>query len=38
MFEATTNHTAHKAMKRAHAERSEALVQGWRWLVRSARR
>lgn len=38
MIEATTNPAARKAMKKAHAERSEALSTAWKWLVRSARR
>lgn len=38
MIEATTNPAARNAMKKAHAERSEALSTAWNWLVRSARR
>ena len=38
MIEATTNPAARDAMKKAHADRSEALSTAWKWLVRSARR
>lgn len=32
MFEATTNPAARTAMKKAHAQRSEALASAWSWL------
>lgn len=38
MFEATTNPAARTAMKKAHAERSEALSSAWKWLFNSPRR